>query len=242
MRDIFTAEYREQAQCIEAMAHAALCGEPISDEIRNHVSKYAFALKSNTPAKEWWHCAATHPAIARALKIDRSQMGGVYALAPFRVFHDGEKHVILAAYPCPRILGPIDMDWLGIEAVIAWNPLDDTATILGDHTPGLFGSDGEGTDPFTLYASPRAFLTDWAINRAQAFVRITTLRKNKWADAEDKDAPPGALAVGPIDKINLTQLPREFAAQGFDAVELNRTIIKQARLPRAYTAQNRAAA
>jgi hypothetical protein len=222
------------------MAHAAMIGEPLSPEIANHVSQYAYALKANTPAKEWWHCAATHPAIARALRIDRSQTGGVYALAPFRIYHDGEKHLILAAYPCPRILGPIDMDWLGIEAVIAWNPLDDTATILGDHTPGLFGAT-EG-DNFTLYASPRAFLTDWAIQRAHAYVRLTQLRKNAWADAEDRDAAPGALAVGNIDKINLTQLPRDFAAQGFDVAELNRTIIRQARLPRAHSAQNRAAA
>lgn len=240
MPDTFTPEYREHALCIEAMAHAALQGEPLSPEIANHVSQYAYALKSNTPAKEWWHCAPHHPAIARALRIDRSQTGGVYALAPFRIYHDGEKHVILAAFPCPRILGPIDMDWLGIEAVLAWNPVDDTATILGDHTPGLFGS--TDADDFTLYASPRDFLTDWAIRRAHAYVALTNLRKSAWADAEDRDTPPGALAVGPIDKINLTNLPRDFAAQGFDVSALNRQIIKQARLPRARHVQNRAAA
>jgi hypothetical protein len=239
---LFTPEYQDQALCIEAMAFAALAGDPISPEIANHVATYAQALKANTPAKEWWHCAATHPAIARALKIDRAQTGGVYALAPFRIYHDGEKHLILAAYPCPRILGPIDMDWLGIEAVLAWNPVDDTATILGDHTPGLFGSDGEGMNDFTLYASPRAFLTDWAINRAHAYVRLTELRKNAWADAEDSDTPPGALAIGDLDKIRLTDLPRDFAAQGFDIANLNKAILKQARPPRAYAHQNRAAA
>lgn len=242
MADLFAPHYQEQALCIEAMAHAAMIGEPLSPEIANHVSQYAYALKANTPAKEWWHCAATHPAIARALKIDRSETGGVYALAPFRIFHDGVRHLILAAYPCPRILGPIDMDWLGIQSVLAWNPVDDTAEIFGDGTPGLFGAEGEGCENFTLYASPRAFLTDWAIQRAHAYVRLTQLRQNAWADAEDRDAAPGALACGPIDKIRLTNLPRDFAVQGFDPTELNRTIIKQARLPRAYAYQNRAAA
>ena len=238
MSDIFTPEYREQAMCIEAMAHAAMIGEPISDEIKNHVSKYAYALKQNTPAKEWWHCAATHPAIARALKIDRSQMGGVYALAPFRIFHDGEKHVILAAYPCPRILGPIDMDWLGIETVIAWNPVTDDAHAMGDHTPGLFGnSEGE-----TVFRSPLEFFQSWAIERAKFYVSMMNTKGHDWHHVSDADACPGTLAIGPIDKITWTHLPRQFEARGIDPTELNRAIIRQANLPRAYSTNKRAAA
>jgi hypothetical protein len=242
MADTFTPRYRETSAAIDYIAHARLTGQPVDAEIQNLASAHAFTVAKDTPAKTWWDCQPYHPAIARALRIDRAQTGGVYALAPFRLWNDGTRHLILAAYPCPRILGPIDLDHLEIQSVLAWNPVTDEAEILGDHTPGLFGRNGEGEDAFTLYASPRAFLTDWAINRAHAYVRLMQLRQNAWADAEDRDTPPGALACGPIDKINLTTLPRDFAAQGFDVSELNRTIIRQARLPRAHTAQNRAAA
>lgn len=250
MADLFTPEYQTYCDCVEAMALAALSGRTLAQclgqeaalEINNLVAAYEHAAKRETPAKIWWDCQPYHPAIARALRINRDQTGGVYALAPFRLWNDGERHLILAAFPAPRSLGPIDMDHLGIEAVLAWNPIDDTAEILGDATPGLFGTDGEGDAPFTLYASPRAFMTDWVINRAHAYVRITELRKNVWADAEDRDSPPGALVIGNPEKVDLRHLPRDFAAQGFDVAELNRAIIRQARLPRAHASQNRAAA
>jgi hypothetical protein len=242
MAETFTPRYRELADAIDYAAHCQLIGEPVEPEIANLISAHAYAARKDSPARIWWDCQPYHPAIARALRIDRSQTGGVYALAPFRLWNDGTRHLIIAAYPCPRILGPIDLDHLGITSVLAWNPLDDTAAILGDHTPGLFGSEGDGDEAFTLYASPREYLTAWAINRAHRYVSITTLRQNQWADAEDRDASPGALAVGPIDKINLTHLPREFAAQGFDVGALNRAILRQARVPRAHAIQNRAAA
>jgi hypothetical protein len=240
MADLFTARYRETSAAIEHLAHARLTREAPDMEIGNLVAVSDALRRKDCAAKTWWDCQPYHPAVARALKIDRTQTGGVYALAPFRLWNDGTRHLILAAYPCPRILGPIDMDHLEIEGVLAWNPVTDEAFILGDETPGLFGpEEGEG---FTLYASPRDFLTDWAINRAHGYVRITELRKNAWADAEDRDTPPGALAIGNLDKITLTNLPRDFAAQGFDVAALNRAILKQARVPRAYTTQNRAAA
>jgi hypothetical protein len=250
MADLFTDRFQTFQDCIEAISFAALSGQSPAQclgeesalEINNLVASYTHAIRKECPAKTWWDCAPYHPAIARALKINRQQTGGVYALAPFRLWNDGERHLILAAYPAPRILGPIDMDHLDIEAVLAWNPITDEAHILGEAQPALFGTESEPGQSFTLYQSPRAFLTDWAINRAHAYVRITELRKNRWSDAEDRDTPPGALVIGNPEKVDLTKLPREFAAQGFDVAELNRTIIRQARLPRAHASQNRAAA
>lgn len=250
MADLFPASFQTYSDCVEAMSLATLSGRTLAQclgdeaalEVNNLVASRDAATKRDTPARVWWDCEPYHPAIARALRIDRKQTGGVYALAPFRLWNDGTRHLILAAYPCPRILGPIDMDHLGIEAVLAWNPLDDTAQILGEGD-GLFGhTDDRPIDAFTLYASPRAFLTDWAINRAHAYVRLTTVRRNAWADAEDTDTPPGAVAIGPVEKINLTNLPREFAVQGFDPLAINKQIIRQARLPRAHAHTQRAAA
>lgn len=236
---IYSPEHQDRADCIEAMAFAALSGEPISEEIKNHISTYAYNLKASTPAKEWWHCNPTHPAIARALKIDRSQIGGVYALAPFRLYHDGEKHIILAAYPCPRILGPIDVDWLGIETVIAWNPLTDEAHAMGDGTPGLFGNANELP---VVFRSPLEFFQSWAVERAKFYVSLTNARGDRWAEFADANPCPGALAIGPIEQIRWHTLPREFEARGIDPIELNRAIIRQANLPRAYSTNKRAAA
>lgn len=250
MADLFTPEFQLYQDCIEAMALAALSGRSLAQclgeeaalEVNNLVAAYEHAAKRETPAKEWADCPPNHAAIPRALRIDPAQLGAFYALKPFRLWNDGTRHLILAAYPCPRTLGPIDMDHLGIESVLAWNPLDDTAYILGEGTPGLFGADGDTNEPFTLYQSPRAFLTDWAIQRAQFFVHWSQVKRNVWADCQDKDTTPGALVIGNPEKVNLTNLPRDFAAQGFDVAELNRAIIRQARLPRARASQNRAAA
>lgn len=237
MADIFTEEYRTYSDCISASAHNGLTGEPTDAELTNCISAHDFQLTRETPAKMWWQCEAYHPAIARALKVDRSQTGAVYALAPFRLFHDGEKHVILAAHPCPRILGPVDMDHGSIETVIAWNPVDDTAEAMGDQTPGLFGGEGD-----VVFRSPRDFFTQWMIERAAFYVRLIEARGNHWQAFADGDACPGKLAIGAIDKIQWVDLPREFEARGFDAAELNRAIIRQAKLPRAFSNEKKEAA
>lgn len=235
---VFSHAYALKLDCIEAMAHAALTGQPVAPEIANLISAMDYAANRDTPARTWWDCAPTHPAIARALKIDRQQTGGVYALAPFRLWNDGTRHLILAAYPCPRILGPIDMDCTGIETVLAWNPVTDEAFALGDEMPGLFGNIEGGT----VYRSPRDFFQGWAIERAKFFVTWGTAQGRTFQHVSDTDACPGAIAIGPLDKILWQQLPREFEARGIDPTELNRAIIRQANLPRAYTGQRRAAA
>lgn len=238
MADTFTPEYRERAACIEAMALAGLQNSAIHPEISNLVSQHDYAMGRDTHAKTWWDCQAYHPAIARALKIDRSQTGGVYALAPFRLWNDGTRHLVLAAYPCPRILGPIDMDWLGIETVLAWNPLTDECEAMGDCTPGLFGN----TSGDTVFRSPLEFFQNWAIERAKFYVSLMATRGKDWHHVSDADPCPGSLAIGPINKIRWNALPREFEARGIDTTELNRAIIRQANLPRAYSTNKRAAA
>jgi hypothetical protein len=237
VNDIFTPAYRLTADCTEALVMAAFAGEPIHPEIANIASTASFRAKQDTPGNIWWNCEPYHPAIARALKIDRTQDGGVYALAPFRLWHDGTRHLILAAYPCPRILGPIDMDATEIETVIAWNPVTDEAFALKDETPGLFGSDAP-----TVFRSPLEFFQSWAIERAKFYVSFMNAKGREWHHTADADACPGALAIGPIEQIRWNTLPREFEARGIDPTELNRAIIRQANLPRAYSTNKRAAA
>ena len=201
-----------------------------------------YARRKDSPAKTWWDCPLWHPAIGRALKIDRQQEGGVFALAPFRLWHDGTRHVILAAHPAPRLLGPVDPDWLDIADVIAWDPQTDRAATLQDDNPTLIGHFTDREEG-TIFGSPREFFTVWAIERAQFFARWCEAMRGEWAHpAPERDLAPGKLAIGNLDKIRLTGLPATIHARGLNPTALNKAILRQANLPRAVASQERYAA
>lgn len=208
-------------------------------EWQNALSTLLYMRRKETPAKTWWNCEPWHPAIGRALKIDRTQEGGVFALAPFRLWHDGERHLVLAAHPAPRMLGPLDDDWLEIANVIAWDPTTDKASIVGDDNPALVGHFTDREEG-TLFASPREFFTAWAIERAQFFARWVAERKGTWAHpAPERDLVPGKLAIGNLDKITWAGLPRTVHARGINPQALNKAILRQAHLPRAVAQEQR---
>ena len=202
------------------------------------------ALSKQTPAKTWWDAEAWHPAVGRAMRIDRTAEGGVYALAPFRLAKVNEKHVILAAYPAPRILGPVDPDFLGIEQVLAWNPVDGSTEVLGDPVPQLFGA-FTSTDVGTLYADTRDFFTAWAQERAAFYVRWCQSRRGEWAHgATETDLVPGALIIGKPEQIRWrpSTLPETLNCVGIDPTTINRAVLRAARLPRAVGTAQRIAA
>src|SRR5690606_34842599 len=84
------------------------------------------ARSKDTPAKTWRHASAMHPSIFRALKMNRSEDGAIYAAAPFRLHRSESGARILVALPTPPLFDSRGDDWLGIETVLAWNPVDDT--------------------------------------------------------------------------------------------------------------------
>lgn len=185
------------------------------------------------PGKTWWNAPPVHQAVARALRIDPAQDGAVYALAPFRYARIDGKHTILAAWPAPRIFDPVDDDWLGIEQVIAWDPVTNNATILDDDGAQLVGPLTEETA--TIYADPRAFLTDWAKRRAGFAIQRQAARQGTWAARPgEHDAAPGALIVGDLKKIRwpIATMPRDLTIVGADPREINKAILRAARLPR----------
>lgn len=211
-------------------------------EFFNALSTLLFMRKKDSPAKTWWDCDPWHPAVGRALRIDRAAEGGVFALAPFRLWHDGERHLILAAHPAPRILGPVDPDWLGIENVIAWEPQTDRATLLGNEDAVLVGSFIDREEG-TVFRSPREFFTAWAMERAQYFTRWVATRQGKWAHpTPERDLAPGKLAIGDINRIQWRGLPATVHARGIDPQTLNKAILRQANLPRAVAQEQRFAA
>lgn len=215
----------------------------LGEELLNLHSARQYDLKAESPAKAWWEADEWHDAIGRALQVDRSQHGGVYALAPFRILKVGDKYVVAAAWPCPRILENLTEDWLGIQDVIAWNPKDNTTEILGEAQPATVGKFDE-TNP-TLFGDTRSFFIAWAQARAAHFQRWLDSRKGKWSHpTPEHDLIPGKLVVGNIDKVRWkpSTLPENFACVGINADRLNRALFKAARLPRAHSVQLKAVA
>jgi hypothetical protein len=190
------------------------------------------SIAKDCPAKTWWHLAHDHPAIARALRIERAESSAWYALAPFRYAKIDGRHLILAAHPPPRIFEALDPDWLGIETVIAWEPTTGAVMVMDDDRPQIVGTVTE-TDA-TIYADPRAFFTAWMRQRAWYFTaRVQAMARKFAAIPAEPDLLPGALIVGDPDKIAwpIHSMPDRFTCVGIDPKTVNRAILKFAKLP-----------
>lgn len=216
----------------------------------NALSEYWYALGKDTPAKRWFYADTWHPAVSRALGIDRAQDGGAFALMPFRLAKHNDAWTILAAYPTPRCIGPeIDEDWLNIEVIIAWNPATNHVEIIGDIEPQIVGRPAgfyshEGTG--TLFGQPRPFFQAWARDRARFSGYVAQHAGKQWsALPNEPDLAPGALIVGDVNKIRWSAhaLPKSIECVGCDADAINRAMLRGLQLPRLRgSIQGRAAA
>jgi hypothetical protein len=191
------------------------------------------SLAKDSPAKTWWHLPHDHPAIARALRIDRTQDGAWYALMPFRYAKINDRHLILAAYPVPRIFETLDPDWLGIDAVLAWDPATNAVEVMGE--PGTHELVGRVTEmDSTIYADPRAFFTAWMRQRAWYIAARKEASQRAFAAIpKEPDLLPGVLIVGDPEKVAwpLHSMPERFTCVGIDPKRVNRAILKFAKLP-----------
>lgn len=219
--------------------------EPLFDiDAANDLSARLHAIKKDTSAKTWWDADPVHPAICRALRIDPDQHGAFYAKLPFRLARVDDKAVILVAHPTPRVLGPVDMDHLGIEQVLAWDPTTDAIHMLGDKHPQLFGGFTD-TERGSIFGTPRDFFTAWLRERAAFYVRWKEMQSGEWRHpATETDLVPGALLTGAPDKIRWrpTTMPAELACVGIDAKAVNRALLKAAHIPLAHNNSLRVAA
>lgn len=200
--------------------------------IDNSLSEWLYALKQKTPAKLWWDAEPTHPATARALKIDAAEFGAVYALAPFRIAKVEGKHVILVAMPCPHFFGEPDIDWLRIETVVAWDPRDNTATILGEDD-GLVGRIDR--DATTIYGDAFAFLRAYAEARARFAIARGNVRGDWRQKPIEQDETPGLLAIGDPAKMRwpIHEISETVDCVGIDPKVVNRAMLRQANIPQA---------
>jgi hypothetical protein len=213
--------------------------------LANFAISRARTLDHDTPAKRWFYADLDRAPIYRALRLDPADKIAMYASAPFRISRDeNDAWRILAAWPCPAIYEP-EPDWLGIREVVCWNPLDDTATVVGHNGTGghgrpdvaaLIGAFGEGADE--IHAGPRAFFQAWAIRRAHyAGLRAST--KAHWqVPPKERDETPGVLIIGDVAGMqwNLATMPARPICYGVDPLAVHRSILKSANLPRAAAA------
>lgn len=200
----------------------------------NAVSAYQFAIDKDCPGKIWWKCRYTHPSVFRALCINPDDHGAVYACSPFRICMTDKGARVLAAYPAPKDLDEPDCDWLGIHTVISWNPVDDTAEVLGDPQPQIVGNLSDSTN--VIFASPRAFFQHWARRRGQYLARRAQAKANHWNKAPvEEDETPGVLMIGaPADiRWRPSEMPADIQCAGVNPAVINKVLLKAAHVPRA---------
>lgn len=202
--------------------------------IDNTLSTYWYALAKDCPGKTWFYAETGHPAVYRALKIDPADPAAVYAAAPFRIGKVDEVPHVLAAWPAPNILGEPDPDWLDIEAVLAWNPVSNAVSVLSDPEPQLIGA-WPDVGPVRLFGTPFAFFRAWVEERAAFITAWQAAQRAHWLATPTEASTPGMLATGPIDKIRLpvATMPHNIECVGLDPREVNKAIMRAARLPRA---------
>lgn len=220
-------------------ALAAVIAEAMAPDALNPLFTRLHARSKETPAKTWWHAEALHPAIYRALRMDPGETGAAYAALPFRIHRNTDGVVrILAAFPTPRILAPHDDDdWLGIDYVLSWNPVDDTAIVMGDAGASLIGR-SNSNDHAAIFASPFAYFRALAEARA-AWLTGWYAIEGEWRQRPaEPDLTPGYLMLAKPDKVRwpVADLPRDLTCHGVDPMAVNRAILRQSALPRASAA------
>lgn len=204
----------------------------------NALSTWLYATGKDSPAKLWWDAQPTHPAVARALKIDPAEKPAIYALAPFRLARIDGQAVILCALPCPHVLAPADEDFLRIETVLAWDPVKDEARVFDDDAPQLVGTLPNDAEEAAIYGSPFAFFRAIAEERARFATARSSIVGEWMRKPVERDETPGLLLIGDIGKVRwpIHTLPQSLTCIGIDAQAVNRAMLRQAHIPRARSA------
>jgi hypothetical protein len=208
----------------------------------NCAIQYDRALDRQSLAKTWFMAEPSHPAIYRALKIDAADPAAWFAAAPFRLAKIDGAHVILAAWPVPKMLSDYADDWLDIETVMVWDPVRNRVTIPEDISAQLVGS-WPTTGTGRLFGTPFAFFRAIAEERAALFTQVKAARKAHWLSDPAEVSTPGMLIVGDLKEIRLPTsiMPRDIECVGVDPREVNKAIMRSAALPRATQSMKAAA-
>lgn len=208
----------------------------------------SFEMAKQSPGKLWNDATANHPAIYRALRIDKADPAAFYAAFPFRLAKIDGHHNIVAAFPPPPIASPSFEVWthLDIAFVIAWNPVTNQYHLVGDPQAQVI-MPALGASSETLYGDFFAFARHWVERRASFYQTRQDQQKDRWAHPVKEPADgniPGILAIGDPAKCRwpLSDLPELLTCIGIDRNAVNSAIFKQTKLPRVVEQKMRVAA
>lgn len=220
--------------------HPETVGLTDAQVLHNIGLAYDKFLDTDCLAKTWFMAEPTHPAVYRALKIDPADPAAWYAAAPFRLAKIDGAHVILAAWPAPRLLSNLPDDWAEIETVLVWDPRTNAVTTPEDIQPHLVGAWGQTG---RLFGSAFAFFRAWLEERAATFTRVKASRAAHWLSDPCETTEPGMLLIGALKhaRLNVHAMPREIECVGIDPRDVNAAIQRSAALPRATQSMKAAA-
>lgn len=221
-------------------AHPETAGLTDAQVIHNASLAYDKFLDRDCLARTWFMAEPTHPAVYRALKIDAADPSAWYAAAPFRLAKVDGAHVILAAWPAPRLLSDLPEDWAEIETVMVWSPTTGAVTTPEDIATHLVGAWGA---PARLYGTAFAFFRSWAEQRAATFNQVKAARAAHWVSDPSEASTPGMLLIGELKgaRLPIYDMPRDIECVGIDPRDVNAAIQRSAALPRAIQSMKAAA-
>lgn len=162
----------------------------------------------------------------RALNLNPASIDNAAALSGMAPIHDDERWQLAIAYPAPHPLGGPSQE---ITDLIIIDPKTGAASIHGDTGPTLVLP--ADADRFTVHADARVWAREYATDRLEWF--FGELRRNRKVDAARPwhGAPPSALAIGDITRIQWPQATTITAGAGIDAKALRSVIFRQANIP-----------
>lgn len=188
------------------------------------------------PGEAWLNANPNKAPVCRALKIDPADPVAAYATLPFTLMRDTEDRMCIAgAVGAWRVFSPLQWTPEHVAAVVLWDPLSGALSLYGDTGTAL-------VTPFrpeprlTIYADGFAFFRAWADRRAATWTALASaaqLHRTAHAEPADSDIP-GALVIGDLNRIDWLSADATVlvAGPGIDAKQLNRAVIRSARLPR----------
>ena len=226
-----------------------LCMTVLGDEStsaigRQALSVWRYELEADCPQKLWRDADRSHPAIARALRVDPSDPASFYALFPFRLGKIDDEYRILVAYHPPEVLSG---NWchLDINTVLSWDPKANTVSVLDDVQPQvIIGGDHEAE--LTVYGDPFLFFRALVEQRAAWHMRRMDANAGKWVHpCPERPADlPGALIIGEIRDIRwpIHELPPVLNCVGCSRGAVTNSIFRSANIPDVVDANQKAAA
>jgi hypothetical protein len=167
---------------------------------------------------------------ARALGLNPDQANLDVALSGMTPWHDGERWLLMVAYPSPRPMAVKDME---VTDLVLIDPGSGAATHFGEAQPTLLCPVND--DDFTVHADARHWAREWATSRLEWFFSKRLARQRANVEPIWTGMPPSALAIGDVRQIQWPHAEQITAGVGIDPKALVAGVRRLFHLPRIHT-------